>query len=176
MKRAIRIGLLAFAALWVAAVIGALIRRSRPVTLNDPADDEVALSAIFAPMAFRSTAHQFRGGTLDCWFGGGTLDLRDATLDPGGATIVARAIFGGGQIAVPAAWRVRLLARGLGGVTRTDEAGLEHGDGDASGPTLTVDATVLFGGFSVTSDLGPDAEHWLSEMLRRQDGGAPARS
>ena len=32
---------------------------------------------------------------------GGTLDLRDATLDPAGATLRASALFGGGNLIVP---------------------------------------------------------------------------
>jgi hypothetical protein len=49
---------------------------------------------------FHSTATAFRGGTLDCWYGGGIVDLRDATLDPAGAHLEVKAVFGGAQILV----------------------------------------------------------------------------
>ena len=67
----------------------------------------VRLVAIFSPVAFHSTASAFRGGTLDCWYGGGIVDLRDATLDPAGARLEVKAVFGGAQIVVPATggWR-----------------------------------------------------------------------
>ena len=64
---------------------------------------------------FRRTATSFRGGTLDCWYGGGTIDLRGATLAPNGARLDVRAIFGGAQIVVPEAWHVSTRINGLGG-------------------------------------------------------------
>jgi hypothetical protein len=51
-------------------------------------------------LAFHSTSQAFRGGEVECWYGGGVIDLRDAQLAPEGATLRVRAIFGGGQIVV----------------------------------------------------------------------------
>jgi hypothetical protein len=165
MKRLVRIALLLFGLVWVAAVIGALLRKSQALPMSEPDEDEVTLSAVFAPLAFRSTAQAFRGGTIDCWFGGGTIDLRGARLDPAGALLEAKAVFGGGQIVVPADWHVVVHSRGLGGVGRMGST--EAGD-LSTGPTLTLDVVSLFGGFGISTDLKPDAEHWLDEVLRRQ--------
>jgi hypothetical protein len=167
MNRAFRLLLLAFGAVWLAAIVGALLRKSQVLPMSEPDEDEVTLSAVFAPLAFQSTAKAFRGGSVDCWFGGGTIDLRGATIDPAGAWLEAKAVFGGGQIVVPASWNVVVHSRGLGGVGRTD--GLDEGAAP-TGPTLTIDATVFAGGFSISSELTPDAEHWLDEMVRRQGG------
>jgi hypothetical protein len=167
MKRLVRIALLLFGLVWAAAVIGALLRKSQVLPMSEPDEDEVTLSAVFAPLAFRSTATAFRGGTIDCWFGGGTIDLRGATLDPAGALLQAKAVFGGAQIAVPADWHVVVHSRGLGGVGRM--AGAEEDDLPA-GPTLTLEVVSLFGGFGISTDLNPDAERWLDEVLRRQGG------
>ena len=67
-----------------------------------------------------SRATSFRGGSLLCWFGGGTVDLRGATLDPAGARLTIRAIFGGGLLVVPDDWQVDLKVIGImGGVGDT---------------------------------------------------------
>jgi hypothetical protein len=166
MSRLLRLALLAFGIVWAAAVIGALLRKSQVLPMSEPDEDEIELSAIFAPLAFRSTAQHFRGGSLEGWFGGGMVDLRGATIDPAGATIMVRAIFGGAQLIVPPSWRVVTHSRGLGGVGRTD--GRTADDDDAGGPTLTIDATTLFGGVSVSTEIDPGAEQWLEKMLAAQ--------
>lgn len=83
------VGLL-FAAMFVVQTVGVAfaLRRKREVSLvPDPASDDVTLTSIYGPLEFASTAQAFRGGTLTCLYGGGTLDLRGATLAPGGATL-----------------------------------------------------------------------------------------
>jgi len=141
---------LAFTA-WIAFIVGALAyaatkRRQAPPR---PAEDsnEIALAATFEPLEFRSTAPAFRGGTIECWFGGGEVDLRGATLDPEGATLRATAVFGGGNLILPENWRVDNRIVGIFG-----------GAGDARGslpgpdaPTLVVEGVAIFGGWGITS-------------------------
>ena len=108
-------GLVGLFALGMAgAAAAALAAKQRIVPIDDPEADEVALVAIFAPVMFHSTASAFRGGTLDCWYGGGIVDLRDATLDPAGAHLEVKAVFGGAQILVPSSWRVESSVSGVG--------------------------------------------------------------
>jgi len=82
----------------VAATMAMQKKREAPAAPPDPSADEVDLRAIFESLEFTSTATAFRGGTIECWFGGGSVDLRGATLDPAGATLRVRAIFGGASI------------------------------------------------------------------------------
>ena len=57
-------GLVGLFALGMAgAAAAALAAKQRIVPIDDPEADEVALVAIFGPMAFHSTATAFRGGT-----------------------------------------------------------------------------------------------------------------
>ena len=123
----------------IAGSLAALSMKRRLVPTTDESADEIVAVAIFAPLAFHSTATAFRGGALECWYGGGVLDLRDAVLAPEGATLRVRAVFGGGQILVPADWHVVIRVRGMGGIgdTRPGEglqgrrAGARHrGHGD----------------------------------------------
>jgi hypothetical protein len=66
---------------------------------------------------------------------------------------------------VPPTWRIERHGRGLfGGVGRTDG----HADDLATGPTLTINATALFGGVGVSTEIDPGAEQWLEKMLAAQ--------
>lgn len=146
-------GLLVGWMLFIAAAMGFAWVKRRTVAPADPADDEVDLVANFGPLDFASTATAFRGGRVDTWFGGGILDLRGATLDPAGATLEVNAMFGGGNLVVPADWNVELRVSGLGGASdnrtwfaRSPEA-----------PSIRVEGIALFGGWAVSSTR-PDDE------------------
>jgi hypothetical protein len=152
--------------LMVASIIGAIAARAakqRIVPVDAPDGDEVHLTAIFEPISFRSSAPSFRGGTLDCWYGGGVIDLRGANLDPAGARLQVRAIFGGGQILVPETWRVSSKVVGIGGLGD----GRPHIDFGADAPHLTIEGVAIFGGFGVMSEMPEAAARGLSEAVAR---------
>ncbi len=139
----------------VVAAIAAVSAKRRLVPVDDPEADEVRLVAIFDQLAFRSDARSFRGGSVDCWFGGGAVDLRDATLDPDGATLRMRTIFGGGQIVVPESWRVvNDVVVIAGGVADTRPPA----DRPDDAPELRLEGIAAFGGFVITSELPAGAE------------------
>ena len=54
----------------------------------------------------RITSHEFRGGEITAFMGGGKLDLRDAMPAGGQAVINVFAMMGGFEILVPETWRV----------------------------------------------------------------------
>ena len=109
------------------------------VPTTDRSADEIVAVAIFEPLEFRSTSRNFRGGRLECWYGGGVLDLRDAALAPEGATLQVRAVFGGGQILVPADWKVVSTVRGMGGLQDLREAKGYAADA----PELVIEGTLI---------------------------------
>jgi hypothetical protein len=150
------------AATAIISAVAALSIRGRlaPTATTDPAADEIVAVSIFGPLAFRSKARAFRGGTLDCWYGGGVLDLRDATVSPEGALLRVRAVFGGGQILVPETWRVHSTIRGVGGVND----GRPKAELTDAAPELTIEGFVVFGGFAVMSELPAEQEHWLETV------------
>ena len=121
--------------------------KRRDVVAPDPAADEVDLVASFGPLEFHSESGAFRGGSVTTMFGGGEVDLRDATLDPAGATLQIKTLFGGGNLVVPESWNVETKLVGIGGV----------GDGrpkierPADAPTLRLEGTTVFGGWGITS-------------------------
>jgi hypothetical protein len=154
----------------IAGSLAALSMKRRLVPTTDESADEITAVAIFAPLAFHSTAMAFRGGALECWYGGGVLDLRDAVLAPEGATLRVRAVFGGGQILVPADWHVVIRVRGMGGIGDTRPAkGYQAG-----APELVIEGMAIAGGFAVTSELAEGEAEWLAGMKGKTGGNGAA--
>ncbi|MHB8890500.1 MAG: hypothetical protein ACYC65_00455 [Candidatus Limnocylindrales bacterium] len=133
---------------FVAAAMACAAIKGRRAVAQDPAADDVDLVATFGELDFRSTSGAFQGGTVTTWFGGGTLDLRGATLDPAGATLRVNALFGGGNLVVPERWNVETKITGLGGVGD----GRPKVDRPADAPTLRLEGVAMFGGWGITSE------------------------
>jgi hypothetical protein len=126
----------------------AMQRKRETLPVPDPDADEIALRGIFEARDFRSTAPAFRGGSVEYWFGGGTIDLRDAKLAPEGAHLKTTAVFGGGTILVPEDWTVETHVMGVGGAGDARRGDRPRSDG----PRLVIDGTVAFGGFGILSE------------------------
>ncbi len=151
MKRLLKVLFLGAVIGWIASFVAALKMKQDLVPVDDEDADEVALVAVFGPLDFASTSQAFRGGTVECWYGGGVIDLRGAELYDGLARLQVRAVFGGGQILVPDSWRVTVHVVGVGGVQ--DSRPVTSGAfGDEAAPELVIDGFVVFGGFGVTSE------------------------
>jgi hypothetical protein len=170
MKLVARLIALLGGGLMLAAAAGTVAARSvkqQIVPVDAPDADEVKLAAIFEPIAYRSKATSFRGGSIDTWYGGGIIDLRDATLDPAGATLNVRAVFGGAQIVVPESWQVDSRVIGIGGLG-DGRARIER---PADAPRLTIDGIAVFGGFGVSSDVPEEGLKGLDEAIARRRNG-----
>lgn len=157
----------------IASILGtvaALAAKRRIVEVDQPDADEITLAAIFGPIAFRSTAREFRGGTVDCWYGGGVIDLRGAVLDPAGARLAVRAIFGGAQIVIPESWLLTSNVVGLGGLNDGRPA-VDRPDGS---PHLTIEGMAMFGGYNVVSEVSEKELAGLERAVAaRKAGGLP---
>ncbi|HEY3336353.1 MAG TPA: hypothetical protein VGK16_14060 [Candidatus Limnocylindrales bacterium] len=147
--------------LFMLAAMGLAFLKKRDVVPQAPDADEVDLVAAFAPLDFKSTASAFRGGRVETWFGGGVVDLRDATLDPMGATIEVNALFGGGNLIVPEEWNVETRVSGIGGAGD----GRPARDRAPEAPTLRLEGMALFGGWGISSQSDDErAEDVLSPV------------
>ena len=137
---------------WFVFVLGAVAyaaMKGRESTTPEPDADEIDLVTTFGELQYESTAQSFRGGQVTTWFAGGTLDLRGARMDPAGATLRTQTVFGGGNLVVPADWRVETtILPVFGGIgdARPD------GNPPEGGPTLRLEGLALFGGWGVTSE------------------------
>ena len=135
----------------VSAVVAAFAKR-RLETTEDPASNEPTAASVFAGERFVSLAPALRRGRVITWFAGHDVDLRGATLDPLGATLDLRTMYGGTQIAVPDGWRVRSRVISIFGGT---DVGVHDADLPADAPVLELRGFTLFGGARVTTS--PDA-------------------
>jgi hypothetical protein len=163
-KRIIGLGIAGMGVGMIAAAATAMNLKRSLVPTTDPSADEIVAVAIFGPLEFHSTSRNFRGGLLECWYGGGMLDLRDATLAPEGATLRVRAVFGGGQILVPADWKVVSTVRGMGGLQDIRDAKGYAADA----PELVIEGALIAGGFAVMSEL-PAGEDWQADLEALRD-------
>jgi hypothetical protein len=154
--RIIRLIFVGWIASMVVAAAAALQTKRRVGATTDESADDIVATAIFGPLDYHSTAPAFRGGTVEMWYGGGVLDLRDAKMADGGATLHVRAVFGGGQILIPADWRVISNVRGMGGIQDVREAKGYAADG----PVLTIDGLLIAAGVVVMSEVDAFGAGW----------------
>lgn len=148
-RRVLSLLLLAWFGFVMYSLAMAMRRKSEaPAEPPAPDADDLRLVTVFDELNFRSTAHALRHATVETRFGGGTLDLRDATLDPAGATLEVTSIFGGGQLIVPETWRITTDVKGIGGVGD----GRPARDLPPDAPHLTIEGVAMFGGWGITSE------------------------
>ena len=114
-----------------------------------PEANDLDTALIFDGGEYASTAPAFTGGELLTWYGGGRLDLRGATISPGGADLRIRAIFGGVQLIVPPTWRVEAMTTFpmMGGIANTTTA-----PADPDAPVLRVSTLAVFGGVAISNE------------------------
>jgi len=125
---------------------------SRRVRAASPGDthNTMNVAAIFGGIERRITAHDFRGGTVSCVFGGAELDFRDAEMEGEEAVLEVNAVFGGAEIRVPESWRVEVRGQTLFGGYSDSTRGSAAVDPNApKRKTLILTGTTLFGGVEV---------------------------
>jgi len=136
----------------IASAVAAAFAKNRMLPRGESGDDDVELVAIYDSLDFSSSASALKQATITTWYGGGTVDLRSANLDPAGATLTIRALFGGLRLVIPETWRVDLRAKAVfGGVTDIRETASVGPEG----PTLTIEGFAVFGGIAILSE-APD--------------------
>lgn len=108
-------------------------------------DDSFEDFVLFWGLDKRITSKNFKGGKINCFFGGAKLDLREAKIAKSGAEIEINAAFGGVEILVPRDMKVE--SEGLpvlGGWTNNFVSEVEKG-----APVLKISGSVGFGGVEV---------------------------
>ncbi len=146
LKRALRAWIVFLVSAVVGSIAWALASKRSFVPVVGPEDDEIAIGSFFEPLQFSSTAAHFRGGSIACGFGGGLIDLSEATLDPAGAALRISCAFGGAQLTIPASWPVDVKVFPVFGGVGDARRGSARVDG---GPRLTITGWTLFGGLGI---------------------------
>lgn len=134
-------------AIGLVILLGGTRRFGEPRPATTRADGSLQRTAIFGG-ANEKVVGEFQGAELSATFGGVELDLREATLPPTGATVVATALFGGVKVVVPRGWNVRASGTPLFG-------GFENkAESTPSGPVLDVRGSATFGGVEISHEPG----------------------
>lgn len=123
-------------------------RSSRKRSTGDSNADELNITCLFGGTEQRVTGSGFSGGQATAVFGGANIDLRDAVLAEGGATIDITAVFGGATLRVPDNWAVDMRTTNLLGGVEDKRARPSH---EAAGGRLTITGLCLFGGITLES-------------------------
>jgi predicted membrane protein len=113
----------------------------------DQGDAGATVSAIAVMGGFerRITSHEFRGGEITAFMGGGKLDLRDAMPAGGQAVINIFAMMGGFEILVPEGWRViSELTPFMGGIEDKSRTSTQP-----AAPCLVLRGFVMMGGVTL---------------------------
>lgn len=130
-----------------AGVVAATQVLARRQTVGDAMADEFAIAAYVGGVSRVCRATSLRRGLVSVVFGGVDLDLREAALDPAGASLDLSATWGGVNVTVPTGWRVLVEDRAtLGGVDAQVTPPEELPDG---APLLRVKATARLGGVAI---------------------------
>jgi len=133
----------------IAARVSAMVI-SRQLDEGSEASDEIRRVVILNGMEFTSQAGGLREAEVSVMLGGAKLDLREATIDPGGAHVLAENTMGGLLIMVRDDWAVSVDDTLIGGgdsqveVTPIDEL-------PSDAPRLQIDITTRLGGTVVST-------------------------
>lgn len=147
MRKLVRVAMVVMAVQAVAALIGQLV--SKKLTRGDESSNEFQVAAFFGGKSFESRASGLRSGSVITSMGGVEIDLREATLDSGGAELDLRTTMGGIQVLVPDNWAVDLVSETIAGECHARVTAIEELPEDA--PKLRVHAATRMGGVLVTT-------------------------
>ena len=96
----------------------------------------------------RKVSGDFKGANLTAVFGGGGLDLRNATMSADEALVMVNAVFGGFEIRVPETWLVQVQVTGIFG-GHEDKTHQPDPRLVPNPKRLVVRGATIFGGLSV---------------------------
>lgn len=110
-------------------------------------DDDFKLIALMSGRQLISSAQALRTGSALAVVGGIDIDLRSATIDPGGAHVALKAYLGGIRLVVSPEWKVYVDQDARAGGIEVDTVDPEELGDDA--PRVTVEALARSGGILI---------------------------
>lgn len=138
-----------FLAIFTLQIIGFMIGQaiSKKLTKGDEGSDDFQVAAVLGGKQFHSHADHLRRGSAIARMGGLEIDLREAKLDPLGATLELDATMGGMQVLVPESWAVDVERHVQAGEVDVKVTPPEDLPDDA--PKLHIEARTRMGGVQV---------------------------
>jgi len=131
-------------AAWITGLLVA-----RRLTYGDEDSEDFQLATVMGGKQFASRAVHLKSATAITCLGGMALDLREATLDPGGASLELQTTMGGIEVRVPQSWAVEVDQETLGEALEVDVTSPEDLPEDA--PRLRIHAVTKMGGGLITA-------------------------
>ena len=103
--------------------------------------DEIYEDIVFWGIDRKITSKAFKGGEVNCIFGGGKLDLSKAKIDKKGAKLEVNCVFGGLEVIVPKGGKIVADGSGAfgGWTSKIDER-------ESNGPVFKISGSAVFGG------------------------------
>lgn len=112
-------------------------------------DDFLEVNAVFGGVKKNVISKNFRGGEMNCVFGGGEINLMQADIN-GTVELEVNAVFGGARLIVPSHWEVKSdLTAVLGNVE--DKRPLYKDAFSDAGKVLVLRGAAVFGGIEIRS-------------------------
>ena len=106
--------------------------------------DKVDASVVFWGAEKKLKGENYKGGNINCVFGGVEYDMKEVKIDKAGAEINVTLMFGGVELRIPENTKViNNITALLGGVEE------KHEYTDKPSGTLTLTGSVLFGGVEI---------------------------
>jgi predicted membrane protein len=136
---------------WPVAIIGAgffvLFKKEGEISevrnVSSFDGDMINEDVVFWGIDKKITSKSFKGGEINCIFGGGKLDISDAGISKDGADLEVNCIFGGLDVIVPEKCKVISDGTGVfGGWDVKTKEGKE-------GPELRITGSAVFGGVEI---------------------------
>ena len=148
--RALLKALLVLAAAATVTRVAALVV-SKQFEEGSEVSDEFRRMSVLDGLEFKSRAGGLRSGEIGVALGGARVDLRDATIDPGGATILLENTLGGAVLIVRDDWAVTVDDTLLGGGDNVVEV-TPPTDLPDDAPRLDVQVLTRLGGTVITTN------------------------
>ena len=148
--RALLKALLVLAAAATVTRVAALVV-SKQFEEGSEVSDEFRRMSVLDGLEFKSRAGGLRSGEIGVALGGARVDLRDATIDPGGATILLENTLGGLVLIVRDDWAVTVEDTLLGGGDNVVEV-TPPTDLPDDAPRLDVQVLTRLGGTVITTN------------------------
>jgi hypothetical protein len=119
---------------------------------NQPAsdfnEDYIEASAVFGSIKKNIISKNFRGGEINCVFGGGEVNFMQADIQQT-AELEVNAVFGGARLIIPPHWEIKSeMTAVLGGV---EDKRPVHTPSASQGKVLILKGNAVFGGIEIKS-------------------------
>lgn len=112
-------------------------------------DDYIDISAVFGNVKKNIITKNFKGGEVNCVFGGGEINLSQADIN-GTAKLEINAVFGGVRLIVPSHWQVKSELSAVLGSVEDKRPQFKDVSNDQT-KVLILEGNAVFGGIEIHS-------------------------